>query len=933
MRIRRLSIRSALVLLATGLAPAVAVAQALPVDPAVRTGELPNGLRYYVRANAEPANRAELRLAVDAGSVLEADDQRGLAHFVEHMAFNGTENFEKQEIIDYLESIGMRFGADANAYTAFDETVYQLTVPTDTGAALETGLRILEEWAHRVSFDAAEIEKERGVVIEEWRGGRGAAARMRDQSFPVLFRGSKYAERLPIGTLESLQTFAPARLIEFYRDWYRPELMAVVAVGDFDAAAVETMIRDRFGAIPSRPSAPERPAVPVPPRAEPDAAVVTDPEATNSVVRLYVMRAPADVEGVPGYRADLLHALFDGMLNARLAEIAERPDAPFAAAGVGTGPLVRTRDVVVATALVRAGGMEQGLRALVTEVERVERHGFTATELEREKADLLRAYEQAWEERENTRSSALADEYVRAYLEDEPIPGIEFEYGLVQELLPGIALDEVNALARDITADRDRVVVAEAPESSPPPAGATLLGTLDAVQAAQVEPYTDVVATTPLVAAPPEPSSVVETREIPEIGVSEWTLANGIRVLLKPTDFKADEVLFRAFSPGGLSLAADSLYLSAGLATTVVGQSGVGDRSLTELRKELAGNTARVSPFIGDLEEGFEGGASPRDLETMLQLMWLYATSPRADPDAFASVRERLGTVLANRDASPDAAFSDTVQLTLASHHPRAEPLTAQRLEEWQLDESFEFYRSRFADFSDYTFVFVGAFQPDSLRPLVERWIGGLPTTGRQETWRDLGIGPPDGTIEKTVRRGIEPRSQTLLVFTGPADYTAENRYRISSLADVMDIRLRETLREDLGGTYGAGVGGSISRAPEERYLFQIGFGSEPERLDELVAATFAEIERLQTEGPDSATVAKVQETQRREYETSLEQNAFWLGQLVRAAREGTDPTAVLGFLERVDTLTPAMIREAAARYLTRDEYIRISLRPEQGGN
>ena len=902
----------------------------LPVDPAIRTGQLPNGLTYYVRANGRPQDRAELRLVVNAGSILEDNDQLGLAHFVEHMAFNGTENFEKQEIISYLESIGMRFGADANASTSFDETIYELTVPTDTGQALDTGLRILEEWAHRVTFDSAEVEKERGVVIEEWRAGRGAAARMLDQSFPVLFRGSKYAERLPIGTRESLQRSPRERLVQFYKDWYRPDLISVVAVGDLDVDSVEKRIRELFSGIPAATGARPRPVEPVPARAEPDVSVTSDPEATRSIVRVYVMRPRSNAPDEAGYRRRVVENLFDGMLNARLSELAERPDPPFAFGFVSTGALVRSRGAVVATAVVPDGGMQRGLDALLTEVARVERYGFTAGELEREKADLQRAYEQAFAERENTESANLADEYVRAYLDAEPIPGIAFEYQLVQRLLPGITLEQVNALAQEVTRERDRVVVTESPQTARPEA-APLMAVLDAVQSKELEAYQDVVASTPLVADPPEPGQVVETSEVDEIGATEWRLSNGIRVILKQTDFKADEVLVQAFSPGGLSLAPDTLVLSASLATAVVSQSGVGDRSLVELRKELAGNTARVSPFISELEEGLEGRASPRDIETLLQLSWLYITSPRADSSAFASVRDRLGALLANRDASPEAAFGDTVQLTLAQNHPRERPLTVQRLSEWDLDRSIDFYRGRFSQLSDWTFVFVGAFDPDTLRPLVERWIGGLPANKGIETWRDTGVRPPAGVVEKTVRKGIEPRAQTLLVFSGPAEYRVEERHRIATLADVLDIRLREVLREDLGGTYGAGVSGSISRAPEQRFTFQVGFGAEPERLEELVGATFEEIARLQSEGPDSATLAKVKETQRREWQTSLRENGFWLGQLARAARDGSDPRGLLGFPARVDALTAEMIKDAATKYLSRERYVRVSLLPAGG--
>ncbi|MGH7506280.1 MAG: insulinase family protein, partial [Longimicrobiales bacterium] len=644
--------------------PAMQPADTLPVDPAVTVGELENGLRYYVRANGRPEKRAELMLVVNAGSVLEEEDQRGLAHFVEHMAFNGTANFPKQALVDYLESIGMRFGADLNAYTSFDETVYMLTVPTDTGTALERGIQILEDWAHAQVFDREEIEKERGVVIEEWRLGQGAAARMRDELFPVLFHGSRYAERLPIGDTAVLSSFAPESLERFYRDWYRPGLMAVIAVGDFDAGRVASLIEERFSDIPAATDPRERALYPVPDHDETLVSIASDPEATNSIVQVFYKRAHHEERTVGEYRQSLVERLYDGMLNARLAEIAQQPDPPFLGAGASGGAIIRTKDAYILGAGVPDGGIERGLEALLTEAERVARHGFTATELERRKADLLRGYEVAYAERDKSNSATYAQEYSRAYLEGEPIPGIAYEYEIAKRYVPGIELAEVNAHARE-TMSGSRVIAVQAPEKADValPAEQALLAIFDAVKAKEIAPYEDVVAVAPLVANPPAPGSVTGETRHDAIGVVEWTLSNGARVFIKPTDFKNDEVLFRGFSPGGSSLAPDSLVIDAMLATLAVQQGGLGAMSLIELNKELAGKATQVTPYIGDMDEGIAGQASPRDLETMLQLAYLYFTSPREDTATFQSIRTRIKASIANRDANPQTAFNDTLQV------------------------------------------------------------------------------------------------------------------------------------------------------------------------------------------------------------------------------------------------------------------------------
>jgi zinc protease len=923
------------ILLLLSAAPLAAQARAgrLPADSAVKIGQLPNGVRYYIRQNRRPEKRAELRLAINAGSVLEDPDQRGLAHFVEHMAFNGTKNFARQEIVNYLESIGMQFGADLNAYTSFDETVYMLTVPTDTGRALEKGIQILEEWAQHVTFDTIEINKERGVVIEEWRLGRGAEARMRDKVFPVLFKDSRYAERLPIGDQETLAGFRPEVLRRFYRDWYRPDLMAVVAVGDFDPARVERLIREHFARIPAAPANKRaRTDYPVPDHAETLVSVVSDPEATSTSIEVY-QKLPKREEGTEAsYRAGLVDFLYASMLNSRLAELTQQADPPFIGAGGGRGSLIRTKDVFSIGASVSETGVERGLDAILTEAERASRHGFTATELEREKIRLLRFYETAYAERAKTESGNYADEYVRNFLEGESMPGIAYEFELVQRLLPGISKAEVDALARGWSSDRNRVIVVQAPEKPQVklPTRERLLAIFEAAQKKDLTAYVDKVATGPLVATLPRTGRIVQETTVPDLGVTVWKLSNGARVLLKPTTFKDDEIAFGAFSPGGHSLASDTDHTSAIFASTLAQLSGVGALSAVELGKALAGKAVDVSPYIAETREGFSGGGSPKDLKTLFELVYLYFTAPRIDSAAYQSYRTRLGQVIENRDASPETPYWDSLQVTLAQHHRRQRVMDAALLTELDLQRAFQFYQQRFADAGDFTFAFVGNFSVDSIKPLVLQYLATLPTRGRVEQWRDVGLRPPTGVVQKTVRRGTEPKSKTQIVFTGPFAYSRTERHALATLVDVLDIRLREVLREDMGGTYGVSVTQASEREPYPNYSVHISFDAAPERLDSLVTAVFTVIDSMKANGPTAADLAKVKETQRRSYELGLRENSFWLQQLMTRTQNEEDLRNVLTYPAVVDAVTPQQIRDTARKYLRMDNYVRVSLYPER---
>ena len=913
-------------------APAPAPSPGLPVDPNVALGTLQNGIRYIIRENQRPENRAELRLVVNAGSILEDEDQQGLAHFVEHMAFNGTRNFPKQDLVDYLESIGMRFGPDLNAYTSFDETVYMLQVPTDSAQVVTQAFRILEDWASGILFEAEEIDKERGVVIEEWRLGQGAGARLRDKQFPILLKGSRYAERLPIGKKAVLDTFRHEAAKRFYQEWYRPDLMSVIAVGDFETEWIEGLIKTHFGRIPAVNQPRKRALHPVPGHEETLFAIATDPEATRTNVSIYYKQPVREQDSAEAYRQNIVESLYNRMLNARLRELTKKPDAPFLFAYSNQGRFIRTSEFYLQGAVVREGGILRGLEAVLTEARRVRLHGFTQTELDREKIEALRGMERAYAERDKVRSRRFASEYIRHFLTGEPIPGIAYEYGMYKEMVPGIQLAEVNRLAGEWITGHNRVVLIDGPEKQgvTMPTEAELTGVIARVNETEIEPYEDAASAQPLVETPPTPGEIVAEKQISELGVTEWTLSNGVRVVLKPTDFKNDEVLFSAFSPGGHGLVSDEDYLAAATASSVMQEGGLGTFDAIGLEKKLAGKVVRVSPWIEELREGVRGSASLKDLETMFQLVYLTFTAPRKDPDAFLAYVQRIRGSLENRSASPGAAFGDTIQVTMSQYHHRARVWSEALLDEMNLERSFEIYRDRFADASDFTFFFIGNIDMEGIRGLVKTYLGGLPATRRNETWRDVGIRPPRGVIEKTVHKGLEPKSSNRIVFTGPFEWSRKNRYNLGSAIDVLRIRLREVLREEMGGTYGVGVGLSTSRYPEQRYSIRISFGCAPDSVEQLTRAVFAQIDSLKQFGASDTNIEKVQEADRRAREAALKENGFWRRTLSSSYWLDQDPVNVLKYDDLVNGLTSEIIRDAARKHFDMENYARFVLYPEK---
>lgn len=903
----------------------------LPIDPNVKIGTLSNGLKYYIRKNSKPENRAELRLVVHAGSMQEDEDQLGLAHFVEHMAFNGTKNFAKSELVDFLESSGIRFGADLNAYTSFDETVYMLTLPTDSPTIFKKGFQVLEEWAHNVAFDPEEIDKERGVVIEEWRLGRGAEARMRDRYFSTLLSNSRYAKRLPIGTLDILQNFKHETLIRFYKDWYRPDLMSIIAVGDFDVAEVETLIKKQFSGI--KPVAKPRKKLPatIPDHKETLVAIETDPEAQFTRVNVYYKQPVFKTSTELEYRQGLVHTLFNSMLNARIAELQQQANPPFLAGFSSYGGFIGDKDAFTIGAVTRDGNFKNALNVVLSEALRLEAFGFTPTELERAKKSMLNSIERAFSERDKTESYQYAEEYVRNYLRGESIPGLEYEYGIYQKYVNGIDISEVNKLAVNWIGEDNRVVVITAPEAEKDKllSKEEIIELLDNTSKLTLTPYVDKVSSAPLVAKLPTPSKVVSEKKMDEIGVTEWTLANGAKVVIKPTTFKNDEILFAATSPGGHSLYSDKDYLDAAYAPQILQLSGLGEFGFVELQKYLSGKVARLSPSIGEISEGLSGNTTPKDLETFMQLLYSYFTQPRADSVSFMSFSNSISGILANRGANPEAVFSDSIQAIISNYNVRRMTPVASQFQQLDLQNMYRIFKERFNDAGDFTFIFVGNINPEMLKPLVELYIGGIPSIGKKENFKDLGIVPPKGVVKRVVKKGTEPKSRVQLVFSGDFDWKTEEVFAISALQDVLDIKLRESLREDAGGVYGVGINAVPSKLPTGRYTVNIGFGCAPENVDKLVGLVFEEINKLKKDGATTTDLQKVIEIDKRDRETSLKENRFWIGQLNRYYSLNENPLSLLDFEKNLEKVTTETVKKAANKYLNEKNYIKVVLMPE----
>ena len=912
-----------------------ALSEQMPVDPEATLGTLPNGLRYYVRANARPARRAELRLVVKAGSALEDDDQQGLAHFVEHMLFEGTKNFPQQGITEFLATLGVGIGPDANAQTSYDDTQYLLRVPTDVPGVLNRAMLVLQDWAQAATFDPDAIERQRGIVLSEWRMHLGAGERTTDKLRQVQLEGSRYAIRSPIGKPEIIERAPREQLLRFYRDWYRPDLMAVIVVGDVDREAVATMIRNRFSSLTSPSPKRPRPTFDVPERPGTRYAIVTDKETPTTAVAISDLRPARNQGSVGGYRDLIVDQLFGAILDARLDELSQRENAPFlkAAADRHLFPMPRTKDEALMQALVANDGVARGLGALVTEIERVSRFGVTETELARAKQARLAGYERVVAESPDRESASRADEYTRNFLQDEALPTIWQELAFQRRFVPGVTLAEVNALAKDWFPDHNRLVIVSAPETAGVvlPSEQQLAAAVKTALNNKLEAYVDHAGGDPLMDKPPTAGTIVKTTPRPEAGITEWTLSNGATVVLKPTRLKEDQILFRATAPGGTSLASDADFIPARVADDVVTAAGVGRFSDVVLDRMLSGKAVGVRPFIGEISHGMAGGSTPQDLETMLQLVYLRFTQPRSDSAAFAALAAQARGLLANQLASPDIVFNQAIDSALSGNSLRRQPETPATVEKWDLAKSMAFYKARFADASNFTFVFVGSFTPESLKPLVEMYIASLPATRSKETWRDPAIPLPTGVVERTIQKGIAPKSQVALVFSGPFPYDDRHLLAFRAMTLTLQSRLFDTIRQELGGTYSIEVSPDAHKLPKPEYTVRIDWTCDPAQTASLVQRVFDEIEFVRRTTYQPGQVTRIRDALRREFERNSEDNGYLLNQIARRYADGetADLSSIVNLQDRIAALTGEEIEEAARTYLNTKSYVKVTLMPE----
>jgi len=930
-----LSLVTAAALLTAQTAPApartIGLQDVIPFDSAVHTTTLPNGLTYFVRQNARPAKRVSLRLAVKAGSLYEADDQQGLAHLIEHMAFNGSAHFKPGELVSYFESIGARLGPHVNAYTGFDETVYMLDVPTDKPEVVEKAIAALADFAGGLSLAQEEVDKERGVVIEEWRGSLGASSRVRDQQLPVLFNQSRYAQRLPIGKPDVIRSAPVARLRALYDTWYRPDRMAVIAVGDIESAQIEQSIKSAFAPLTARAPAAPAPDRQVPLNKEPLFSVVSDSELTRSSVSIERKRQREGERRVADYRRDLIQRTVEHMMDERLGELARKPDARFLGAGVSGGSLSHDVATFSMGAAVQDGKLEDGVGVLAAEAKRVREFGFGSGEMERAKKWMAAFYERAYTERDKTESPSFAQEYVSYFLNDEPSPGIEYEYRLVQQVLPAITADDASAMGKALLADDSRVILAISPQKNGIriPTETELQAALTAASRGPVAAWDDGGAARALMDSAPVAGGVTSRRTRDDLGITIVRLANGVEAWLKSTDFKNDQVLFTMVAPGGSSLAAPADFAEASLATSYVDFAGAGGLNATDLQKALTGKLVSARPFVSLSTHGVRGSAAPAQLETALQLLYQEVTRPGDDAASFALMKRQLEAMVANRGRAPAQVFGEKIAQVNSSNHYTAQPMTPERVTGLSHDKMTAFYRDRFSNAADFTFFMVGAFKVDEAIPLLAQYVGTLPSTGqRSSQFRDVALRFPDASQRVTVEQGREPRGQTVISFFADPAADPVVQENISAATTVLDIALRDILREDLGQTYTVSVSLSQSLPQRGAGHIQVRFGAAPDNLEAMTGRVMQEIKRLQEEGPSEDLTNRAKESARRSWEIALKQNDYWLRRLQSIHMLGGDPTDILTRGTRIDAVTRQGLQEVFARYFPADRSTIVTLVP-----
>ena len=934
-----------LLLVAAAFAVASASAQMdpmapIPTDPELRTGTLPNGMTYYVRHNEKPKGQADFYILHNVGAIQENDAEQGLAHFLEHMAFNGTKNLPGKQLIEYLEKIGVKFGANLNAGTSWDQTVYNISdVPTSRQGIIDSALLILHDWSHFIALQPEEIDSERGVIMEELRTRDGASWRSSINMLKAVGKGSKYEHRNLIGYLDGLKGFDHDELEDFYHTWYRPDYQAVIVVGDIDAEAVEAQIKTLMADIPApEAGAPEKEVISVPDNEEPIVSIFTDPEMQGSKVQLFIKRpaVPAEFNNtVMGEINGVIEAYVSTMANARLQELAMQADAPFLGGGMGTGDVLGVIPTLNATAYIamtQDGELARGFEALYTEMEKVRRFGFTQGEFERAQENLLRQAERSYTNRNDRQNEQFVNDYLSNYQKNSPIPDAETEWQLDSMLLKMITVDAVNAFAQQTITPTNQVIVVTAPEKEglATPTSGELLAIRERVMNSEIEAYEDDVVKEPLIPEGTElkGSKVKKTSEDAAYGTIEWTLANGTRIVVKPTTYKADEVRMSAVAKGGLSRLSDEEYYMGEMMSSINAMSGVGKFSSTELRKQLTGKSASVQTSVESYTSAMSGYCSPKDIETMLQLLYLNFTQPRFDRTDYDNLMKMVRAQLANVKSNPDYLMQDKVLEVTSANHPRRQMLEEEQPAAFDFGKLPAIYAKLYPDANSFVFTFVGNIDPEVLKPLVEKYIGSIPASKKKMTWADDKVREVEGEVTEDFTGAMQqPKVSVHFGYSGQMPYSLKNKVAMTFLTQALDSRYLVSIREEKGGTYGVQVGGATSYIPEESYNMAIAFDTNEQMADELCGIIVAEIRRIAEEGPQSADIEKTREFLLKEWNNSLEKNAGWLSFL--QAKYGPGLDYVADYEQTVRSLTDADVQALARKILDDGNVVKVVMRPE----
>ncbi len=914
----------------TSLFAQVDLNKPLPTDPDVIVGKLPNGLTYYIKHNEKPKNRVFLRLVVNAGSVCEDDDQQGLAHFTEHMAFNGTKNFPKHKLIKFLESIGMKFGADLNAYTSFDRTVYMLEIPADNPAYLDTALLILHDWAHYLSLENEEIDNERGVILEEWRLGRGPQDRLMRKTFPVIVAGSKYAERLPIGKPEIIKNFKYDVLKRFYHDWYRPDLEAVIVVGDIDPKVVQSKIEKLFTPIPAPKN--ERPRIypPIPAHKDIKAVVATDSEAVRTTVAMYWKHPMQTTKTIGDYRNMLIRQLVTSMLFSRFKDKMLKPGNPYALAFSTYNPFLDKTDVFVVYAIAKKNRSKDAIKALLEDIESAKRYGFAQSELERAKKQILAQAEKYYKERNKTESNYFISQMQDNFdVRHDPIISIEQEYKLINKLINTITEKDVNQAIKQLATDENLVITVTGPTGQQYPTADQIVELANQVRQEKIKPYKDVKVVSTLINQQLTPGKIIKQTQDQITGTTTLQLQNGIRVIIKPTNFKNDEILLKAYSLGGYSLYSGKDILNARLAAKLVDNSGLGQLKAAELDKFLADKNVSLSPFISLYYEGFSGQSTVKDFETMLQMVYLYFTSPRFDKDSYKSYIEQQIAIMQNKAKDPLEVWRDSIRFLLNNRSIYSKPLSVDDLKKVNFKRAYKIFKQRFGDPGSFTFILVGNVNIDSVRPLLEKYLGALPAIAKKESYRDVNATVPTGkVIRSIIYKGNDKKSLAYFVFTGDVQDNLKNEILLDGISEILTKRLLDTVREAQALTYSIAAFAQTIKIPRSQYIIPVFYSSKPDTV-EFIAK---EIIKLAHGVGNKISDAEYNSTIRkllRSYEVNIRQNDYWLSELFNMYLTNGKPDFVTDYEKTVKSLTKQELTEAAKKYFNPDSYLFIALKSE----